>query len=160
MKIPGITSGSTGVLGNIDHANIKAELPVHSTPGDGDSITFKGKPGTDLSTLFNKSADKPAGDDGKGSLTGTAAKLSDATALVPGLSNALKGVGESDGSAGGVLKGVAEGSLETAKNSTKGIVKGALHGEVSMPMMLKNALAENYKQNDQTPQFAKTLAKL
>jgi hypothetical protein len=176
MQIPQIISGGPGFTGDgpADAAGIAGnkhnptQLPSESM-GDGNkSISFgspstdtiSGGPGNDIASLLNgKAGDASAGAE-KSGVTGTLLKLSDATALVPGLSNAFKGAGNSDGSLGGMIKGLFTGSLDTAKTSVEGIAKGALQGEVSPTMMAKNAVAENYEQNSQTPDMARKLASM
>lgn len=164
MQLPGITSGITGLIGGSEHAGgglgqeMKLALPLGG--GSGGAVDFGGKAGTDMASLLSNKTTEPAEGEKKGGLAGIAAKLSDATSLIPGISNPLKEAGKSDGSLGGMLKGLVQGGFETAKNSVTGILKGAMQGEVSLPMMAKNALTENYKNNEQTPAVAKTIANL
>ncbi|TDV60102.1 hypothetical protein [Pseudomonas sp. LP_7_YM] len=159
MKLPGISgAGITGGAGHAD-SEIAHKKPTALPSGIASSlVNFGGQPGTDLSSLLGKKSTEEGSGEKKGGLAGIASKLGDATALIPGLSNALKGAGNSDGSIGGMLSGAVSGSLETAENSVKGIAKGVMQGEVNPALMAKNALAENYQKNEQTPEAAKALA--
>ncbi len=163
MQLPNITTGNTAFKGNIDHDKRDIEQGKQQnspSAGVGGGIEFSDKPGTDVSTLFSNNAGASGGGAKQGGLTGIASQLSDATALIPGLSNVLKGIGNSDGSLGGMLGGAVGGAAQTAKQSVEGIAKGVLNGEVSMAAMGTNALLNNYEKNEQTPALVKTLAGL
>lgn len=169
MKIPNMSPGITEFKGSIDpekrtisddKAKLGTEKQLASSSTSSGLIEYSTKEGTDLSSLFMDKPGESATGDQKRGLPGIASKLSDATSLIPGLSNTLKGVANSDGSLGGMLKGMIGGGVETVKNSVQGIVEGAMNGEINPAMMAKNAVAKNYENNEQTPEAARTLAKL
>lgn len=63
------------------------------------------------------------GDD-KNGLASAAGEVGKALWMVPGLSNVMTGIGESDGSAGGMIKGGVEGGVHTAKGAAEGLIGG------------------------------------
>jgi hypothetical protein len=60
----------------------------------------------------------------KDGLTGAAGQVGKALWMVPGLSNVMTGIGESDGSVGGMLKGGVGGAVDTAKGAAVGLIGG------------------------------------
>jgi hypothetical protein len=60
----------------------------------------------------------------KEGLAGAAGEVGKALWMVPGLSNVMTGIGESDGSAGGMIKGGVGGAVDTAKGAAVGLIGG------------------------------------
>ncbi|WP_236275242.1 hypothetical protein [Pseudomonas congelans] len=73
---------------------------------------------------MDKTKDTHVKEDGsnRDNLPWAAGEAGKALWMVPGVSNVLTGIGDSDGSVGGMIKGGVEGAANTAKGALEGIV--------------------------------------
>jgi hypothetical protein len=89
-------------------------------------------------------------------------EASKALFFIPGLSNVLKGIGDSEGGFLGALKGGLGGVVKTWTNCAEGVLnslESVMKGRGLNPATLCfNMYAANIKNNEQSPEWAKQLA--
>lgn len=91
----------------------------------------------------------------KGSgLTSAAGEAGKALWMIPGASNVLTGIGESDGSVGGMIKGGVEGGVDIAK----GAAEGLLSGRGNPGAMLAGAYAGALSETKAAPESVRNVA--
>jgi hypothetical protein len=79
----------------------------------------------------------------KDNLPWAAGEAGKALWMIPGLSNVLTGVGESDGSLGGMIKGGVEGAVDTAKGAAEGMIGGGGNPAAMLAGAYAGALSES-----------------
>ncbi|MCF7530716.1 hypothetical protein [Pseudomonas petrae] len=89
--------------------------------------------------------DAPVAEKGsdKSGLTSAAGEVGKALWMVPGLSNVLTGIGDSDGSIGGMIKGGVEGAVDTAKGAAEGMIRGGGNPAAMLAGAYAGALSES-----------------
>ena len=91
----------------------------------------------------------------KGSgLASAAGEAGKALWMIPGASNVLTGIGESDGSVGGMIKGGVEGGVDIAK----GAAEGLLSGRGNPAAMLAGAYAGALSETKAAPESVRNVA--
>lgn len=80
------------------------------------------------------------------------------TWFVPGLSNVLTGIGESEGGVGGVFKGAAEGVLNTWKGAAEGVLSAVTTGKVNPATLALGAYAGALGETEAAPEVVKDIA--
>ncbi|WP_224246252.1 hypothetical protein [Hyalangium gracile] len=78
--------------------------------------------------------------------------------FLPGVSNVLTGIGNSEGGVGGVFKGAAEGVLNTWKGAAEGVVGAFTKGRVNPASLLFGAYTGALSQTEAAPQPVKDIA--
>lgn len=78
--------------------------------------------------------------------------------FIPGLSNVLKGIGDSEGGLGGAIKGGFEGVFKTWKNNAEGVANAITTGRVNPATLLSEMYKANIAGNEQSPEWAKFVA--
>ncbi|MCM5681516.1 hypothetical protein M8A51_18470 [Schlegelella sp. S2-27] len=78
--------------------------------------------------------------------------------FIPGLSNVLKGIGDSEGGLGGAIKGGFGGVFKTWKNNAEGVGNAIMTGQVNPSALLCEMYKANIAGNEQSPEWAKTMA--
>ncbi len=78
----------------------------------------------------------------KDNLPWAAGEAGKALWMIPGLSNVLTGIGDSDGSIGGMIKGGVEGAVDTAKGAAEGLIGGRGNPAAMLAGAYAGALSE------------------
>ncbi len=78
--------------------------------------------------------------------------------FVPGVSNVLTGIGNSEGGVGGVLKGAAGGVLNTWKGVAEGVLGAVTTGKVNPASLLVGAYTGALSETEAAPQIVKDIA--
>lgn len=76
------------------------------------------------STPLTEATGRSKGDTHSADQPSAAGEAGKALWMIPGLSNVLTGIGDSDGSVGGMIKGGVEGAVNTAKGAAEGMIGG------------------------------------
>ncbi len=90
----------------------------------------------------------------KGAITNIGQKL----AFIPGLSNVLKGMGESQGGFFDTLGGAFKGVAQTWKNNAEGAIDSIQKGKITPNQLLFGAYMGNIKNSEDIPREAKEAA--
>lgn len=98
--------------------------------------------GGDAGRTQAKNAHEPDKDADKGGVASAAGQAGKALWAIPGASNVLTGIGDSDGSVGGMLKGGIEGGLHTAKGAAEGLIGGRGNPAAMLAGAYAGALSE------------------
>ncbi len=90
----------------------------------------------------------------KDNLPWAAGEAGKALWMVPGLSNVLTGIGDSDGTVGGMIKGGVEGAIDTAEGALSGIAAGRGNPAAMLAGAYAGALSETKAAPEEVRQVA------
>ena len=78
--------------------------------------------------------------------------------FLPGLSNVLTGIGNSEGGFGGVLKGAFQGVAQTWKNDIEGLANSLKGGKFNPASAMLGMFTANLKNEEQAPDIVRKIA--